>query len=367
MLLEQSRIREICNAVVEMNLVDQRKALFAGLPTFTNRIQATNQGAAQLLIDLDTLNNRPEAYAGEVSPLETWLENTLLLCQGDPRAKVLAGSLHTLKSKRSNSTQPPPEQVSHTSVVIDRIEQWRTLLSRCESSDEHLAFVVHAEPKQHLSLFIRRIQSFFKDHKDKGGCARTHHIVRIERSDGYHSATTADEWQRALIKASVAKKGELDFVFVQESKTHQRPILFLLVDNDGPLRELDAPGAKELGNFFKGRINAALSVLEQRKALRHPLRFIIPVEHSPTDKNSRAHIQTLADALGRAPSLRAEVIKELSFPPWNEVHDYIEKEFGPNEELLQACQDIYTSNTGSVLDLGEALHAFLMDWEEQHF
>ena len=128
MLLEQSRIREICSAVVEMNLADQRRALFAGLPAFKDKIETTAQIAAQLLIDLDTLNNRPEAYAGEVSPLETWLENTLLLCQkGDPRAKVLADSLHTLKSKRSRSTHPEPFAPTVGSALKNPSAIWDTI------------------------------------------------------------------------------------------------------------------------------------------------------------------------------------------------------------------------------------------------
>lgn len=366
MLLPQDQILQIYQSAFDLHLGAQRNALFSALPNLLGTLPKADQPAAQLLMDLNFLNNRPEGSAGEVAPLEIWLQNALALCPGDPRAQVFQKALQQLQHTRISKAQPAPTQnISHTARVLDRIEQWRLLREQCNTENRHLVFIVHAEPQQHLYLFIQRIEKYF--HDKKHGCPRHHKLVFIDRSDGYLRATSALEWQRALINKSVAgpKAQGLSFVLDKEVRQARSPVLYLLTHKNGPLQSFDQAAARGLGAFFRDTIHSALVSLGEHDTLLHPLRFIIPIEHN--HPQSRAHTQTLADTLARASSFHTQLIPELKSPTWQEVEDDIIAEVpGADKDLLFECRKIFEAHSQSVLELGQALHDYLTEWDEQH-
>lgn len=365
MLLPRGQLLEIQKTAVDLNLGDRRSALLARLPGLPSTLSTNNQPAAQLLLDLDYLNNRPEAFAGEEAPLEIWLQNALALCRGDPRAQIFRDALQQLQRARASKAQPATQDISHTARVLDRIEQWSLLREQCNTNNQHLVFIVHAEPQQHLHLFIQRIATFFND--KQRGCPRQHKLVHIDRSNGYSTAISALEWQRALIKPSFAGSNAQGFSFVigMEVRQARSPVLYLLTHKNGPLQSFDQAAATGLGAFFRDTINSALASLGEHNALLHPLRFIIPIEH--THPQSRAQTDALAKTLARAPKFQTHFIPELKSPPWEEVKAHITTDYGADENLLFECRKIFEAHSQSVLELGQALHDYLMEREEQNF
>lgn len=375
MLLPQDQIILIHTTAMDLNLGAQRDALFAGLGGLLSALAKTDRPAAQLLMDLYALNERPEAFVGEVAPLEIWLQNALALCPGDPRAQVFQNALQHLQRARASKAQPPTQDISHTARVLDRFEQWGALCDQCDSNDQHLVFIVHAEPQQHLHLFVQRIATFFND--KQRGCPRHHTLVHLDRSEGYSTAISALEWQRALIKTSSVgpKANGLSFVLDREVRQARSPVLYLLTHKNGPLQSFDQAAATGLGAFFRDTINSALASFGKHNALPHPLRFVIPIEH--THPQSRPQTEALANTLTRASSLQTHFIPELKSPPWEEVEFYILRFLEDRgypldnkdryETLLFECRKIFEEHSQSVLELGQALHHYLTEWDEQGY
>lgn len=106
MLLRRKQLLEIHQSAISLNLGTQRTALLAGLPGLLSSLTVTDQPAAQLLTDLTSLNDRPPCINGEEAPLETWLQNAMALCPGDPRAQVFQNALHQLQNGQLTKTQP---------------------------------------------------------------------------------------------------------------------------------------------------------------------------------------------------------------------------------------------------------------------
>lgn len=264
---------------------------------------------------------------------------------------------------------PPPPilkklEATHTSIVLDRIRQWGSILRCSSSSDEHLVFIVHGTKEQDLHLFMERIESYLGEE-----CEPPHHVVKVERASDTTVARTAEDWERCLVRATKARDGRLEVVLPRE--VSQRRVLFLFSDRDGPLHSGDADAVGGLAECLRGRVRDVLATLSARRALRHSMRFVIPIEHPPAGGRVPPVIELLGQRLRSAPPLRLEPVQELRFPDWDEVRRHIEAELGPpGDEALARFQQIYTSiamSPGrSLKALGDALHRPLYEWEERN-
>lgn len=264
--------------------------------------------------------------------------------------------------------QPLPirkkSETTHTSIVLDRIRQWGSILRCSRSSDEPLVFIVHGTKEQDLHLFMERIESYLGEE-----CEPPHHVVKVERASDTTVARTAGDWERCLVRATKARDGKLEAVLPRE--VSQRRVLFLFSDRDGPLHSGDAEAVGGLAECLRGRVRDVLAALSARGALRHSMRFVIPIEHPSAGGRVPPVIEHLGQRLRSAPPLRLEPVQELRFPDWDEVRRHIETELGPpGDEALARFQQIYTfiamSPGRSLKALGDALHRPLYEWEERN-
>ena len=352
--LSLARISEIHQSAVDMGLSAQRAALISGLPSAVQaNLPSAGAQSSQLYSDLNWINRCPSGQ-GEMLYLERWLLSAIGLCYGDPRSKVFENALKELREQLHPSGPSSRRGLSHTSIVLDRLSQWKTLVKLCEESQEHLIFLVHGTSQNAPGAFARRVASYLMD-----DCTRRHHVNQVQRSGDGSSARTADEWQRCLIRKTRAGSGELGFAL--ERETQKEPVIFVLLDRDEPLRDLDHKAIKELGNFFKGRLNDALSSGGRR--FRNPLRFVIPIEHAP---KSDEMVKALSEALKKPDKLRLVPLPELQFPPWHEIEEWLVEQYGHSTDLLKRGLNIYERHHQHISELGDELHECLLDWEEDH-
>lgn len=251
----------------------------------------------------------------------------------------------------------------HTSIVLDRLLQWHALVDQCRSREDHLVFLVHGTKEQDLHLFMERIRLYLSEE------SRVIHRVRsVQRTSDRTPARSAEEWQRGLVRATQARNGELDFVLAREATT--APVLFLFADADGPLRQLDEKAARGLVRLLASRVSPALQSLTAQKKLKNPVRFVIPIEHPPSDQATDPAVKVLASGLAGLAGLRLERVVELGFPEWPDVLIHIERSHPTADDAVRdACERIHreiaASKDRSLMRLGNALHDVLVASDEK--
>lgn len=267
-------------------------------------------------------------------------------------------------SERPAPIVAPVQTGSHTSIVIDRIRQWQPILGHCASKQTHLVFVVHGTAEQNLALFMKRIKRFLPPACSAFG----HHVVDVEGKHDRIPARTANEWKRCLISKTIAASGEFATVFPNETMESAPVFLFML--GEGPLR-LDTETVKGLVDLFHNQIDREIRLLELDKKLKHPLRFVLPVERAFSGVDLL--LDSLVEGLRGMKALHLEDLAEIGFPPWAEVWEFVEdrfKKLSTNAEFQTECRAIYNKVAqapGRTLQaLGDALHPVLYAWDARH-
>jgi hypothetical protein len=267
----------------------------------------------------------------------------------------------------SDSPSAPRGEPSHTSIVLDRLLQWDTLVKRCsERRREHTAFLVHGSVEQDLHLFLRRITSFLNvqlSHARKP----IHHVLHVERTKDHTTACTVEEWHRHVVAVTQNRRGEMAPALMDEAASSAVLIAFL--DGKGPLRGLDKASAQGLVECLR-RVDDALAGLAKR--IKNPVRLVIPIEHWPTRAGTDPIVEQLAAALRPAKALVLAQLPELAFPPWDDVLRYIrEKHPDADKAILDRCHAIHRAAEASpgrtLQQLGDAIDDALYDWKTPKF
>jgi hypothetical protein len=251
---------------------------------------------------------------------------------------------------------------THTSIVLDRIRQWEPIVGHCAYRNTHLVFLVHGTPEQAMPLFIKRIKNFLAEE-----CKELHHrVVEIERKHDRILARKADEWKRCIISKTEAGRGEFDTVLPRE--TLRSSPVYLLTEGGGPMH-LEPACVNGLVGLFRGQLDPVVRLLDAEGKLKHPLRFVLPIEHATV--GGEPLLTELVDGLRGMRALLLEPLTEISFPPWDEVWEHVLKEFegaDKDGDFRVHCQKIYEEvarNPKRMLQtLGDALHPALYEWEE---
>ncbi|WP_437307900.1 metallophosphoesterase [Sorangium sp. So ce388] len=242
----------------------------------------------------------------------------------------------------------------HTSIVLDRTVPWRTLLDLCGKGDKkHRVFLVHGSVDQDVHLFIQRIQSYLSVE-----CGRQHVVLKVEQRLDTTTARTAQEWERAMLRAAGAAKATFKDTLSQRAA--RAPLLICFTRPGGhPLRGLDEVSAKGLADGVVSLLDGALA--ELGRTLKNPVRIVLPIEHTPADAGV---VHSLALKLQGARRLQLHQLPELRFPPWEEVERHIKDEHpAADAGIVAACREIHASIEASphrtLQQLGDALHCVL--------
>lgn len=125
MLLQPQQIHDIHAIAIELGLHAQRDALLSGLP---NQVSAglpkTSNDAAQLLQDLNALNQKPLPDNNADPDLIFWLSAALALGASDPRSEVFSKAIQEIRTAQSRLPLPNPSasplasRSSHSKVWI---------------------------------------------------------------------------------------------------------------------------------------------------------------------------------------------------------------------------------------------------------
>ena len=240
-------------------------------------------------------------------------------------------------------------------LVLDRIEQWRQILERCNDDPNHVAFIVHGTRRQNVGLFAQRIETFLRDE-----CARKHGVPhRLDRHGDGSTAVTAGDWVGRMIAATDAKKGPLESELRRETKHHAAA--FLYFDRAGPLRDLGPDALKGLETFLTADLPRALAAAGGN----NPIRLFFLVE------DNLQLARALHAALSRpTATIQVHKVLELTFPPWDEVEKFIHAEFGAvPEEVRARCEGCYYTADAAGHDLrtlADGLRDVLFAWEDEH-
>lgn len=357
-MLEQKQIHHIHETAIELGLHEQREALLSGWPkTATAGFTKANNAQSQLLIDLNTLNQQASAQPNQAeSLLEIWLNTAHHLSKHDPKSEVFLVALKEIRARRPPPPLLSPQQVFHTSIIIDRTKQWKTLLECCEKRKEHLVFLVHGTQANAPGPFAHRIARHL--HAE---CKKRHATKIIHGSHDGIRADAQELWQRYFIYASDLGKGALGPALEEDARTG--PVLYLVLDKDEPLKDSNAASIRELGEFIRHGLSDAL--LLRKRDLRHPLRVVIPIEHAPSPPAGHPLILELQATLSNARALKIIPIDELSFPLWNEVADWLIQCHGDDDTLLEECMTVYRQNPHNLVDLGNRLHDCIVAYKQK--
>jgi hypothetical protein len=258
------------------------------------------------------------------------------------------------------------DEAAHTSIVLDRLLQWDTLVQRLGESRNHIAFLVHGAIEQDLHLFMRRIRSYLNPQLHKARKS-LHHVLEVERMWDTTEASTTEDWQYSLVRGTRTRTGTLEFVLAEE--TRDGPVLFVFSENGHPLRGLDETSTQGLIELLISGIDTTLAKLDRQKKKKkqiiNPVRLVIPIEHPPSGIDPA--VQKLAGALGQAEAIALEHLPELHFPPWTEVLDYIKKKYqDAGDDIIGSCHAIharvFASPDRTLQQLGDELDRVLNQW-----
>jgi hypothetical protein len=291
------------------------------------------------------------------------------MTSSDSRRESWLRSVWKRLTSSGQNGQPKPaprltkDEALHTSVVLDRLLQWHTLVDACRSREEHLAFVVHGTEEQDLHLFMERIHRHLSEESRV-----VYRVRKVQRTSDGTTASTLEEWQRCLVQATQARTGEPDFFLADEAT--KVPVLFLFADADGPLQNLDTEATEGLVRLLASRVSPALASLTAQKKIRNPVRFVIPIEHPQSGPPGDPAVKALTDGLTGRPGLRLEPVVELGFPMWSDVLHHIGLSHPSADTAVQTkCHAIYNEVAAapdrSLLRLGNALHEVLFSASEK--
>lgn len=273
---------------------------------------------------------------------------------------------------RSPSTAPPanPSKTpTRTSIVLDRIDQWTTILNDCASRNDHQVFVVHGTKQQDLSLFIQRIKSYLHEE-----CKEPPHRAKlVEYKNDRSLPTTADEWKRPILEVNENKGAEFRIGLPRETRD-VCPVYVLTARGGGPLRNLNDAAVDGLVSLFCDQLDDIVNGLVADGRLKHPLRFVIPVEHET--RGGSPQLTRLNKGLSRLRTLKYMSLREVDFPPWDEVWADITSDTKGFEgakddaDLQKRCKNAYDTVEAhpqrTLQMLGDALHRIVVvEWEPE--
>lgn len=307
--------------------------------------------------------------------LHTQNESRVLLPPDKPVSKKKPNVLAVGRPRQKPPSEaPPPPPIapiavtgSHTSVVLDRIKQWQPILDHCASRNTHLVFVVHGTPQQSMSNFIKRIDKYLMESlREKKANVQQHQTVLVNGKEELNAARTADEWKRALIAATKSEAGEFDAVLPDETRSSS-PV-YVFVKARGPLH-LDTETVQGFVDLFHGQLDPIVGKLKSKKLLKHPLRFVLPVEHKEPGRDPL--LTQLIAGLQGMDHLKLEPLTEVVFPPWEEVWEYVvadckgSEHDAPFQASCEATYDKVAQDPARTLQaLGDALHPQLVAWKQ---
>lgn len=256
----------------------------------------------------------------------------------------------------SAPTRPPSPTITRTTLVLDRIEQWKAIRERCDDDPSHLAFIVHGTRQQNVGVFARRIEEYLKE-----GRVRSHGTPhRVDRRGDGSVGITATDWIGRMVAATDRQRPPLESALRFEAQDHAPSFIFF--DRGAPLHDLGRDAVDGLTTFLRSELPKALAVTD----FKHPLRLFFPVEDDlPL---ARALHDALSLPTARKKHIQVHEIHELKFPDWPEIEEYIHEHFGAvPEDVRGACKRCYDTAAGAGHDirtLADGLKAILHDWED---
>ncbi len=261
---------------------------------------------------------------------------------------------------------PPPEAPiadlpSHTAITLDRVGQWRDVLTGC-AGPEHLLIIVHGDREQDLDLFLARIKVFV----DKE-CPRRHHEFFVDFTRDRSDAVTADDWARRVCAAARVRTTHLGLALAQAART--MAALFVLEDAGRPLRGLAGEHFAGFAEFFGRHVPHALTTHPPD----HPLRFVLPIEHADDGGAVRDALKQLVRNLRSMETLRVLQPKELAFPTLAEVRQQLHAQYPDLDPAAwERCARHYREVTDrtrnfrrTLRHLADPIDEILTDWLEQ--
>ena len=231
----------------------------------------------------------------------------------------------------ADPTVDSPPSPALLNVLMDRASQWEALRRELAADRRHKLFTVFGSAHQDLVLFCERIRYFVN--KESAAPHALHQVTL--RAAGVHCLTSAEIANRIAWVVGETH-GALPAVLKQATKSG--PALFVLMQDHGPLRDLNQRERRALERFLSSDLGAALKAAE----LAHPVRVLLPVEHAQDEGRARkdALCGVVSDAVTRS-GLAHVALAELSIPPWAEVEPQLRGVFKIDDDLLDACEDAY--------------------------
>lgn len=158
-LLPLDRIRALHAAALDLGLADSRSTLFAAMPGVSARLTSTPLPSAQLLNDLNALNDLPlQAGLGD-GPFEIWLETVVTLFAHDPRCDLFRDALRDVRQARRGGglplpvVQPSPSPVAQPPPQTPAKESPKSIRIFLSAAPEDKVFVDLL--RKHISPFAR--------------------------------------------------------------------------------------------------------------------------------------------------------------------------------------------------------------------
>lgn len=245
---------------------------------------------------------------------------------------------------------------SHTAIILDRVLQWNELHTTCDEDPRHIIILVHGDRDQDLDLFLLRIKHFLNDK-----CARRHRIVPVGRTRDNSAAVTAEDWTRNLCTASGYPNNDLAVAL--ERATRASAVLFILEDAKKPLKDLGAADFAGLTEFFCDAFHSAVVAVRPV----HPVRLIVPVDHSHDRKNVCRALDALAKRIRALAHLTVVQPKELDFPSLEELRDHVIEQIPDLDPVKWArCAELYhrveKQHRRTLRDLADPLDDLISAW-----
>lgn len=248
---------------------------------------------------------------------------------------------------------------SHTAIVLDRVLQWRQILTTCAEDMRHLVIVIHGDREQDLDLFVLRIKRFL-DHPL--GCSRRHIVTAVSRTRGAISALAPEDWTRHVCESLGYRMNDLASAL--ERVTRASAALFILEDGTRPLQGLRGPDFAGLSDFLCNTLPEAIAA----KQPHNPIRFIVSVEHRD---DRRAVLRALDDLTKRFKPLTNLALiraRELCFPTLTEIREHLTAEVpGLTPERWARCKALHDrvrkAHERTLRDLADPLEEMISAWE----
>lgn len=272
------------------------------------------------------------------------------------------------KIHENTSPKPPPSAPrdsslglhTHTSIVLDRIEQWQTLVYHCKSKRcEHRLFILHGPAEQNVDLFMRRIKSFLA-----ATAKQEHAVLKVERVDELTTARMGEEWKRSVRRAAPVQHGSLHHALIQ--LTANLPILMLFMhSNNRALTGLDESSIAGLADCIQ-QIDKDLHYEPTR--FKHSIRIVIAIEGATASETT---VPMLEQRLRTLRQLHVTTLPPLTFPPWDpDILRFIRETYPKADDgILNMCKSIHAEiarTDRSLKSLADRIDFALHHWIEQN-